>query len=146
MSKSLNIGIAGLGTIGGGTFKLLMEQAESIERRSGRAVRLVAVAEPDASKMEEAEKIGIRCYTDALPMAADDGIDVVVELIGGSDGIAKKLCETAIANAKHVVTANKAMVAHHGRRNAPQSAAREREGRRLGCSPARTFARWPLGG
>jgi homoserine dehydrogenase len=114
MSKSLNIGIAGLGTIGGGTFKLLMEQAESIERRSGRAVRLVAVAEPDASKMEEAEKIGIRCYTDALPMAADDGIDVVVELIGGSDGIAKKLCETAIANAKHVVTANKAMVAHHG--------------------------------
>ncbi len=114
MSKPLKIGIAGLGTIGGGTFKLLTEQAEIIEHRSGRAVRLVAVADPDASRMKEAEKTGIRCYADALPMAADDDVDVVVELIGGSEGIAKKLCEAAIKNAKHVVTANKALVAHHG--------------------------------
>jgi homoserine dehydrogenase len=114
MSPPLNIGIAGLGTIGGGTFKLLMEQAESIERRAGRALRLVAVADPDTAKMKEAEKNGIRCYADALPMAAEDDIDVVVELIGGSDGIAKKLCEVAIKNAKHVVTANKALIAHHG--------------------------------
>ena len=91
MSPPLNIGIAGLGTIGGGTFKLLMEQAEIIERRAGRALRLVAVADPDASRLKEAEKNGIRCYADALPMAAEDDIDVVVELIGGSDGIAKKL-------------------------------------------------------
>jgi homoserine dehydrogenase len=110
----LKIGIAGLGTVGAGTFKLLTEQAEIIERRSGRAVRLVAVADPDASKMKEAEKNGIRCYADALPMATDDDVDVVVELIGGSDGIAKALCEVAIQNGKHVVTANKALVAHHG--------------------------------
>ena len=114
MSKPLNVAIAGLGTIGGGTFKLLTEQAEIIERRTGRAVRLAAVADPDASKMTDAEAGGVRCFDDALPMAADDGVDVVVELIGGSGGIAKKLCETAIANSKHVVTANKAMVAHHG--------------------------------
>jgi homoserine dehydrogenase len=110
----LKIGIAGLGTIGGGTFKLLTEQAEILERRSGRAVHLMAVADPDASRMKEAEKNGIRCYADALPMAADDDVDVVVELIGGSEGIAKKLCEAAIKGGKHVVTANKALVAHHG--------------------------------
>ncbi len=114
MGKPLNIGIAGLGTIGGGTFKLLTEQADIIESRAGRAVRLVAVADPDASRMKEAEKNGIKCYADALPMAADDDVDVVIELIGGSEGIAKKLCEAAIKNAKHVVTANKALVAHHG--------------------------------
>ena len=114
MNPPLKIGIAGLGTIGGGTFKLLMEQAEIIERRSGRAVRLVAVADPDASRMKEAEKNAIRCYADALPMAADDDVDVVVELIGGSEGIAKKLCEVAIESGKHVVTANKALIAHHG--------------------------------
>ena len=114
MNPPLKIGIAGLGTIGGGTFKLLMEQAEIIERRSGRAVRLVAVADPDASRMKEAEKNAIRCYADALPMAADDDVDVVVELIGGSEGIAKKLCEAAIKAGKHVVTANKALIAHHG--------------------------------
>ncbi len=114
MSQPLKIGIAGLGTVGAGTFKLLMEQAEIIARRSGRAVRVVAVADADASRMKEAEKNGIRCYADALPMAADEDVDVVVELIGGSEGIAKKLCEAAIANAKHVVTANKALVAHHG--------------------------------
>ncbi len=114
MSPPLKIGIAGLGTVGAGTFKLLMEQAEILERRSGRAVRLVAVADPDASKMTEAEKNGIRCYADALPMAADDDVDVVVELIGGSDGIAKELCEAAIKGGKHVVTANKALMAHHG--------------------------------
>ncbi|MCH7864178.1 MAG: homoserine dehydrogenase [Proteobacteria bacterium] len=114
MNPPLKIGIAGLGTIGGGTFKLLMEQAEIIESRSGRAIRLVAVADPDASRMKEAEKNGIRCYADALPMAADDDVDVVVELIGGSEGIAKKLCEAAIKAGKHVVTANKALIAHHG--------------------------------
>ena len=114
MNPPLKIGIAGLGTIGGGTFKLLMEQAEIIERRSGRAIRLVAVADPDASRMKEAEKNAIRCYADALPMAADDDVDVVVELIGGSEGIAKKLCEAAIEGGKHVVTANKALIAHHG--------------------------------
>ena len=114
MNPPLKIGIAGLGTIGGGTFKLLTEQAEIIERRSGRTVRLVAVADPDASKMKEAKKNGIRCYADALPMAADDDVDVVVELIGGSDGIAKDLCEAAIEAGKHVVTANKALIAHHG--------------------------------
>ncbi|MCH8238278.1 MAG: homoserine dehydrogenase [Proteobacteria bacterium] len=114
MNSPLKIGIAGLGTIGGGTFKLLMEQAEIIESRSGRAMRLVAVADPDASRMKEAEKNGIRCYADALPMAADDDVDVVVELIGGSEGIAKKLCEAAIKAGKHVVTANKALIAHHG--------------------------------
>ena len=114
MNPPLKIGIAGLGTIGGGTFKLLTEQAEIIERRSGRTVRLVAVADPDASKVKEAEKNGIRCYADALPMAADDDVDVVVELIGGSDGIAKDLCEAAIEAGKHLVTANKALIAHHG--------------------------------
>ena len=113
-ANPLRVAIAGLGTIGGGTVRLLTEQSELLERRCGRPIQLVAVADPDPAKLKEFSGGGITGFDDAKPLARDDGIDVIVELIGGSDGIAKIICETAIAHSKHVVTANKALLAHHG--------------------------------
>ncbi|OHC73852.1 MAG: homoserine dehydrogenase [Rhodospirillales bacterium RIFCSPLOWO2_12_FULL_58_28] len=113
-TSPLRVAIAGLGTIGGGVFKLLAEQSALLERRCGRAILVVAVADKDSSKKQQFAGDGVVWHDDALLMAAADGIDVVIELIGGSHGIAKTLCETAIAHGKHVVTANKALIAHHG--------------------------------
>jgi len=112
MSAPLKVAIAGLGTVGGGTVRLLSWQADLIERRCGRAVRLVA-----ASALEPPPGLdlgGVRWFSDAVTMAAEADADVVVELIGGAHGIALKVCETALSNGRHVVTANKAMLAHHG--------------------------------
>ncbi|HEB78916.1 MAG TPA: homoserine dehydrogenase, partial [Rhodospirillales bacterium] len=114
MSGPLRVAIAGLGTIGGGTFKLIGDNAKLLERRSGREIRLVAAADMESSKKKEFALGGIRWHDDAMPMAEAKDVDVVVELIGGSEGVAKTFCETAIANGKHVVTANKALIAHHG--------------------------------
>ena len=114
MSSPLKVAIAGLGTIGSGTFKLLGEQSKILQRRCGRHIQLVAIADSDRRKLAEFSHHGIRGYDDALPMASADGIDVVVELIAGSEGIAKTFCESAIAHGKHVVSANKALIAHHG--------------------------------
>ncbi len=114
MSDPLRVAIAGLGTIGGGTFKLIGDNAKLLERRSGREIRLVAAADMESSKKKEFALGGIRWHDDAMPMAEAKDVDVVVELIGGSEGVAKTFCETAIANGKHVVTANKALIAHHG--------------------------------
>lgn len=112
MNEALNIAIAGLGTIGGGTLKLLHANAGLLKSRCGRELRVTGIC--DIQKDLAAEWPGIPFFDDALAMIEQSGADVIVELIGGSDGIALKLCETAIANGKNVVTANKAMIAHHG--------------------------------
>lgn len=112
MVKPLKIAVAGLGTIGGGTLKLLHENADLLQRRCGRELVVSAIC--DVRKDMADPWPNIAWYDDALRMVAESDADVVVELIGGADGIAKKLCEAAIAAGKHVVTANKAMVAHHG--------------------------------
>ncbi len=114
MSDSLKIGVAGLGTVGAGTVKLLRDQADLLRQRSGRDIVVIAVSARDAGKDRGFCKDGLTWYDNAVDMADDANVDVVVELIGGSDGVAKNLVEKALANAKHVVTANKALVAHHG--------------------------------
>ena len=114
MNQPLKIAIAGLGTVGGGTLKLLRKNAALLEHRCARAIVVSAVSARDREKDRGVSLDGIRWFDDPLAMAADADVDVVVELIGGEDGIAKELCEAAIANAKHVVTANKALIAHHG--------------------------------
>ncbi|GAB6053459.1 homoserine dehydrogenase [Magnetospira thiophila] len=114
MSHPLRVGVAGLGTVGGGTVKLLTENAALLAARCGRPLRLAAVAERDKSRHLGAMLDGVTWYDDALALAESPDLDVVVELIGGSDGIAKRLVETALASGKHVVTANKALIAHHG--------------------------------
>ena len=114
MSQPLKIGVAGLGTVGGGTVKILQEHADLLERRCGRAMALTAVAEPDRSKDPGVLPDNVQWHDDAMTMVDDPNIDVIVELIGGSEGVAKALCEQAIAKGKHVVTANKALLAHYG--------------------------------
>ena len=115
MSNSpLKIGVAGLGTVGAGVVKLLRQQASLVSLRSGRDIAITAVSARDPSKDRGFNLADLKWSPDPLELAIDKNVDVVVELIGGEDGIAKELVETAIANGKHVVTANKALIAHHG--------------------------------
>lgn len=114
MDKSIKIAIAGLGTVGAGVIKVLNDNADAISARCGRSIVVTAVTARDRTRDRGVSLDGIRWLDNPLDMATDPEVDVVVELIGGSDGIAKALCETALANGKHVVTANKALIAHHG--------------------------------
>jgi homoserine dehydrogenase len=114
LDGALRIGIAGLGTVGAGTVRLLREHGDVLAQRCGRAIRIAAVSARDRKRDRGVDLSGLRWVSDALALAADPEIDVVIELIGGADGIAKQVVETAIAGGKHVVTANKALLAHHG--------------------------------
>ncbi len=114
MAEALKVAIAGLGTVGSGTAKLLQANADLIAARCGRPVRLVAVADKVKKNDPDIKLDGIAWYDDAEKMVAESGADVIVELIGGAHGIAKKIVEAALAKKCHVVTANKAMLAHHG--------------------------------
>jgi homoserine dehydrogenase len=114
MNGALRIGIAGLGTVGAGTLRLLREHRDILAQRCGRPLTVGAVSARERKRDRGVDVSQLRWCDDALALAGDPEIDVVVELIGGSDGIAKRLIETAIASRKHVVTANKALLAHHG--------------------------------
>lgn len=114
MSEPLKVAIAGLGTVGGGTLKILTQNKNLLAERCGRAVEVVAVAERNKEVDHGVPMDGIEWLDDASKLPSYDNVDVIVELIGGSGGIAKSLVEQAIANGKHVVTANKALLAHHG--------------------------------
>lgn len=114
MTPVLKIGIAGLGTVGGGVLRLLQAHADLLAQRSGRRIVVTAVSARDRHRDRGVPLDGVRWYDDAVALAADPEVDVVVELIGGANGIAKTVCETAIAHGKPVVTANKALLAVHG--------------------------------
>ena len=114
MSKPLNLGIAGLGTVGAGLVRLLADQADMLQARCGRKLRLVAVSARDRGRERGIDLSGVAWESDPLALARRADIDVVVELIGGADGVARQLVEAAIVAGKQVVTANKAMLAHHG--------------------------------
>ncbi|MHA1569740.1 MAG: homoserine dehydrogenase [Alphaproteobacteria bacterium] len=114
MSGPLKIAIAGLGTVGAGTLRLLCGQAGLLAQRCGRELVVTAVAARDRSRDRGVSLDGLAWFDDAAAMAAQGDADVVVELIGGADGVAKSVCEAAIAAGRHVVTANKALLAHHG--------------------------------
>lgn len=124
MSKTLRIGIAGLGTVGAGTLDLLRSNAATISARAGTKLEVVAVSMRDPKKQRDVALDGIRVVSDAVQLGSDPEIDIVVEVIGGHEGVAKQLIETAIANGKHVVTANKALIAHHGKALAAAAEAR----------------------
>ncbi len=114
MNTPLQIAVAGLGTVGAGTLKLLQTQGELLRQRCGRQIVVAAVSARDKGRDRGVDLDGIEWHDDAAAMAARSGAEVVVELIGGADGVAKAVCEAAIASGKHVVTANKALLAHHG--------------------------------
>lgn len=110
----LRIAIAGLGTVGIGTASILQRHADLLAARAGRALKIVAASARDPDKPRDMSLTGIRFESDALALATAPDVDVVVEAIGGSDGIARDLVTKALENKKSVVTANKALIAHHG--------------------------------
>ena len=114
MNEPLRIGIAGLGTVGTGLLELLDAHGDLLTQRCGRELQVTAVSARDRGQDRGVDLSGYRWHDDARDLASDDEVDVVVELIGGSDGIAKDLVEAALAAGKSVVTANKALIAHHG--------------------------------
>ena len=121
MSAPLRIAVAGLGTVGAATVKLLAGHAQHLAVRAGRRLELVAVSALDRSRDRGIDLTSVAWHDDAVAMASQAEIDVVVELIGGSDGPAKDVCEAAIAAGHDVVTANKALLAHHGNALARQA-------------------------
>ncbi|MCC7286875.1 MAG: homoserine dehydrogenase [Burkholderiaceae bacterium] len=112
-AKPILVGLLGIGTVGSGTFKVLQRNLEEIRRRAGRAIRIATVADLDQARARSVVGDAAQVVSDARQVLADPAIDIVVELIGGTT-TAKALVLEAIANGKHVVTANKALLAVHG--------------------------------
>ena len=114
MVAPLRLGVAGLGTVGIGVVQIVQRHADLIAARAGRAVVITAVSARDRSRNRDADLSGYAWEADPVALAQRDDIDVFVELMGGSEGPARDATEAAIAAGKDVVTANKALLAHHG--------------------------------
>jgi homoserine dehydrogenase len=111
---ALRLGIAGLGTVGIGVVKIVQKHADLLAARTGRSIEIRAVCARDRTKNRDADLSAYAWEEDAVTLAKRPDIDVFVELMGGHDGIAKAATEAAIAAGKDIVTANKALLAHHG--------------------------------
>jgi homoserine dehydrogenase len=111
--KPVQIGLLGIGTVGGGTFEVLLRNQAEIERRAGRKIEITTVADTNTERATQLVKGRAKVVSDAGLILADPSIDIVIELIGGY-GIARDLVLKAIDAGKHVVTANKALIAVHG--------------------------------
>lgn len=114
MSDIVRIGLAGLGVVGGGVLKLLEQQHGLLHSRTGRRLKTVAVSARERTKNRTADISSLKWYDNPLDLAGDADVDVVCELIGGADGVALELSQAALQGGKHLVTANKALLAHHG--------------------------------
>lgn len=124
MAEPLRIALAGLGTVGTGVIALLETNRSMIERRAGRAIKIVAVNARDRSRDRGVDLSPYAWVDDMQAMAERSDVDVVLELVGGSDGPALTLARAALDAGKGFVTANKAMIAHHGLALAEQAALR----------------------
>src|ERR1041384_2236727 len=111
--KPIRVGLLGIGTVGGGTWEVLSRNADEIQRRAGRAIQITQVADKDLNKANSLVRKKARVTADAFALVKSQSVDIVVELIGGYT-VAKELVLEAIRNGKHVVTANKALLATHG--------------------------------
>jgi homoserine dehydrogenase len=114
MQKPLTLGIAGLGNVGAGLLELLRVHKDRIAARAGRPLEVVGVSARSKGKSRGVDTAGIKWFDDPVALAKDPGIDVFVELMGGAEGAAKNAVEAALNAGKHVVTANKALLASHG--------------------------------
>lgn len=114
MSEPLKVGIAGLGTVGAGVVKSLQSGGDALAARCGRRLEIAGVSARDRNKDRGVSLDGLTWHDDPLALASDPDIDVIVELIGGEDGVAKQLAEAALSAGKSFVSANKALIAHHG--------------------------------
>jgi homoserine dehydrogenase len=111
--RPINVGLLGIGTVGGGTWDVLGRNADEIQRRAGRAIRIVRVADKDSKRARRLVDGKAKITPDAFEVVRAPDVDIVVELIGGTT-VAKDLVLEAIGRGKHVVTANKALLAKHG--------------------------------
>jgi homoserine dehydrogenase len=111
--KPINVGLLGIGTVGGGTWDVLNRNADEIQRRAGRAIRIAVVADKDLDRAKRIVEQKAKIVDDAFGVVRGNEVEIVVELIGGTT-VAKDLVLEAIAHGKHVVTANKALLAKHG--------------------------------
>ena len=111
--KPIQVGLLGIGTVGSGVFNVLQRNQDEISRRAGRGIEITMVADLDVERAKSVVGAGIQVVNDARAIIANPDIDIVIELIGGY-GIARALVLEAIAAGKHVVTANKALLAVHG--------------------------------
>ena len=111
--KPIQVGLLGIGTVGSGTFEVLKRNQEEIQRRAGRPIQVTMVADLDEARAKKIVGNDAKVVKDGREIIANPDIDIVIELIGGY-GIAKQLVLEAIAAGKHVVTANKALLAVHG--------------------------------
>src|SRR6201996_8284339 len=100
MSRGLSVALAGLGTVGGGVLKMLRDNADIVAARAGRPIAVTAVSARDRSRDRGFPVSGLHWYEDSVALAADPNVDVVVELIGGSEGPARMLAEAAITAGK----------------------------------------------
>ncbi|MFW2543833.1 homoserine dehydrogenase [Primorskyibacter sp. 2E107] len=114
MSSPLRLAIAGLGTVGAGVVKIVRQKSALLEARTGRKVQIVAVSARNRDKDRGVSLADYAWEDDPVALAARDDVDVFIELMGGSDGPAKAATEAALKAGKDVVTANKALLAHHG--------------------------------
>ncbi len=114
MAEALKLGIAGVGTVGGGVLQLIDKHWDKFKARAGRSLEVCAVSARDRHKKRSADISTYKWFDDPVVLATSDDIDVYVELIGGEEGVAKDSIEAALKAGKHVVTANKALLAHHG--------------------------------
>jgi len=114
MSKSLRLGIAGLGTVGGGVLDILQKHRAMVATRAGIKIEVVAVTARDRLKKRGHDLAALDWFDDPVALAKSPGIDVFVELMGGEGDPAKSAVEAALTSGKHVITANKALLAHHG--------------------------------
>lgn len=112
--RTMKLAIAGLGTVGAGTIALIAAQGRLLTDRAGVGVEVVAVSARDRGRDRGVDLSAFEWWDDPVAMAREADCDLVVELIGGSDGVAKAVCEAAMGAGRHVVTANKALIAHHG--------------------------------
>lgn len=110
---AMRVGLLGIGTVGGGTYNVLTRNAEEITRRAGRPIEITIVADKDVARAKELTGGKVKVTDDAFAVVTDPNVDIVIELIGGY-GVAKELVLKAIENGKHVITANKALLAVHG--------------------------------
>jgi len=114
MGKALRLGIAGLGTVGGGVLDLLQKNGESLALRAGKPIEVTAVTARNSSKKRSQDISNLAWFDDPVALARSDRIDVLVELMGGEGDPAKAAVEAALGAGKPVITANKALLAHHG--------------------------------
>ena len=111
--KPIKVGLLGMGTVGSGVFAVLKRNQEEIFRRAGRSIEIAMIADLDTARAQAAAGTDVQVVADGRAIIANPEIDIVIELIGGY-GIARQLVMEAIAAGKHVVTANKALLAVHG--------------------------------